>query len=132
MLLKIHDNVLNGYSVSRTNKTILLETVYRHSDPHEYTNVLFTDVFAYFFENDSFEIGTVLFDIVEVSPERIVDNNWALFEEKRPHGWPGSWATSKDNATTFLGNNAIKAFEISSSCGLCGWVLSKTVEQSAR
>lgn len=132
MSLKIHDNVLNGYSVSQINKTILLETVYRHSDPHKYTNVLFTDVFAYFFENDSFEVGTVLFDIVEVSPEHIVDNNWAQFEEKSPHGWPGSWATSKDDATTFLRDNTVKAFEIFSSCGLCGWVLSKKAEQSTR
>lgn len=128
MNISVHDNSLISYAVNEKEKTILFETVFLDGVPHEYTNVIFSGVLAYFFEDHSIEQGTIIFDISEIETHNILDSNWKRFEERRKWGWPGSWAKTKEIAIEYFKEHDIKGYEISSSCGLCGWVLAKNIE----
>jgi hypothetical protein len=79
MSISVHDNRLISYAVNEKEKTILFETVFSEKTPHEYTNIIFSDVLAYFFENHSIELGTIIFDIEESETHSILDTNWKKF-----------------------------------------------------
>lgn len=125
MPLSIHDNLLLGYSVKCEERKIILHTEFRDAQPVEHTDVVFDGVEAYQFENDVF--GTILFGIEEVEPSDLVRREQARFEEGRRWGWPGGWEGSLDDSIARLLERGIRAWEISSSIGLSGWVLAKDV-----
>ncbi len=131
MPISVHDNRLKRYTVNEGNKTILLETIFRDAETDEITNVLFSGVAAYFFENHSLQLGTIIHDIEEVDTATLLDSNWRKFEGGKKWGWPGYWAETKESAQTYFNENEIRAYDISSSCGLCGWVLAQGMEISA-
>ena len=49
MELSVHDNKLISYAVNEKEKKIYLGTVFPDKVSDEYTNVVFSDVAAYFF-----------------------------------------------------------------------------------
>jgi hypothetical protein len=127
MAISVHDNRLISYTVSDSTKTILFETVFDETS-NEFTKITFLNISAYFFEHHSLQLGTIFFDIKEIDVEIILETNWKRFEEGRQWGWPGSWADTKQTAKTYFQENAVRAFEISSSCGLSGWVLAQDMK----
>jgi hypothetical protein len=46
-------------------------------------------------------------------------------------GAPGPWAESLETASTYLLEQKIQAFDLSSSLGLSGWVLAREFSNSA-
>ena len=128
MSISVHDNKLVSYTVNEDAKIILLETFYGEKTSREYANIKFSNVLAYFFENHSIQLGTIIFDIEETTTDIILENNWNKFEAGKRWGWPGDWADSKEKASAYFEKNLIKAYEIGSSCGLCGWVLAQNME----
>jgi hypothetical protein len=62
-------------------------------DGKERTEVESSGVEGYDFERDNF--GTIIFDVIEKSPARIVAENEDLFENGRSHCWPTGGDTSK-------------------------------------
>ncbi len=128
MALSIHDNILISYTVSEQEKTVLLETYYDADQPFEYTNVLFTDVLAYFFENHSLYHGTIIYGVEEDNAESVLESNWQRFEDGKKWGWPGPWADTKEKAQSYFKDHSIKAYYLSSSLGMCGWILAKKME----
>lgn len=124
----IHDNLVLRYVVDRVRRTITIATEFDGDAQHEFTDVVFKDVVAYHFEHDSFELGTILFSITDRPGRDAV--GWAeqLFEDGRPFGWPASWNTSLEDSRRYLDANGVRAFEVTSSVGLCGWVLAGSMD----
>jgi hypothetical protein len=130
--IPIHDSVVLGYEVDAEKCEIRIRTEYRNGGGAKTPNatradVIFCDVAAYSIVNDSF--GTILFDIEEVDPFQIIEDNWESFERGyRASGWPGNWAHTKDAAIAYLKNKSINGYSIGSSIGLSGWVLAKSLK----
>lgn len=128
MARSIHDAHLIRYTVDRAARQLRLETVLPERDAPELTDVVFRDVVAYYFEHDSFELGTILFSIDEDDGASLVDDYPNLFEAGRAYGWPGDWNRSQAEAKAHIASANLRAFLVCSSIGLGGWVLAGAVE----
>jgi len=129
MNLSVHDNLLLSYSVNARLKEIRLHTsTYPYDDPQEYVDVLFSGVVAYHFECDNF--NNILFGVEEVSLEAIYDQYSEMFERLRKHGWPLLSCDTKEIMLQNLHQQEIKAYEISASLGLTGWVWARSCTRS--
>lgn len=125
MPVSIHDNFLLGYEVDATKRQITLKTEFRERG--EFTNVVFSGVEVYRFENDSF--GTILSEIVETDPQALLAEQWMSMEAGyRQSGWPGPWAASRESAKSYLAKTKARAFHVESSVGLSGWVLASSMQ----
>jgi hypothetical protein len=130
--LSVHDNRLIGYEVHCQNRRIVLHTEYLDApEYHESTDVVFHDVTCYFFENDS-EFGTIIFGIDDVSALDIYDQNIQRFLDNLCYGWPGNWAKSRETAATYFDDHQVCGFELTSSCGMTGWVLAREMRLVSR
>ena len=125
MDISVHDNRLLSYYVSSEKAEICLHTVFADHEPHEHTDIVFTKVAAYHFENDNF--GTIIFDVDETDLKTLYSENKGLFDRGRSYGWPGHWNTSEDALLAYLIQQEIKAFALWFSYGMSGWVLAKTM-----
>lgn len=125
MSLSIHDNLLVSYEVHCEQRIITLRTEYRvENKPTEFTNVFFEGVQGYHFENDAF--GNIIFDVTDVPTEQFLKEYGAEISELyRMAGSPGPWVADIVSAPEYLLEHGIKAFILSSSLGLSGWILAK-------
>ena len=121
----VHDNTLIAYAVHGKNRTITLQTEYPHTDPAELTDVIFEDVLAYHFQHDL--MGNIIFDIEEVDLASCLHDNQALFEAGQQWGWPLGWEPQKESMECYARRMGLRAFELSASYGMTGWVLAKTM-----
>jgi hypothetical protein len=125
----IHDNRVISYEVDGQNRRVVLHTRFEERQPFEVTDVIFEGVLAYHFENDNF--GNILFGIEEVPVEQLVQENRSLFEQGAPYAWPGPWNDTPETSVHHLIAKGAKAFEISSSYGLSGWVIAESYRLQA-
>jgi hypothetical protein len=127
----IHDNRVISYEVDGERRRIVLRTRFEDREPVEHTDLIFEGVLAYHFENDNF--GNILFGVEEVSVPQLVEGNRRLFDEGSKYAWPGPWNQSTQAAVQHLEAAGARAFEISSSYGLAGWVVAESyrLEQAA-
>lgn len=116
----VHDSVLLAYTVESAERQITFQTLYNQK---ERTDVVFSGVLAYHFEGDS--LRTILFDIYEVSLEKLLAEHAALFERRRNYGWPVLVYGSPEELLQKLRLYDVKAFEVRSSYGLDGFVLAQ-------
>jgi hypothetical protein len=119
--ISVHDNVLVSYSVRAEEKRIVLHTEFRDREPHEFTDVIFEDVLAYDFQNDLF--GTIIFDIREVDLSKLIEERSELFEDGWRYGWPRGWDPRKESMLDYARRLNARAFELSASYGMHGWIL---------
>jgi hypothetical protein len=117
----IHDSRVISYEVDGERRRIVLHTRFEDRDPVEYTDLIFEGVLAYHFENDNF--GNILFSVGEVPVQQLVDDNRHLFDKGSKYAWPGPWNESCEASVQYFESQRAKAFEISSSYGLAGWVI---------
>lgn len=127
----VHDYHLVGYEVDGDAKRIVLRAEYRYPNiPMEKTNVVFEGVAAYSFRYDC--LGNIIFAIEEKLLENAVREHWSEFDAGYRHsGWPPFWELDKSKAEqriARLAENGVKWFELSSSYGMGGWVICRTVE----
>jgi hypothetical protein len=66
----IHDNNIYGVSLNCEHQRLTLHTEFTDRTPFEYTDVVFRDIVAHHVEHAL--SGNILFDVVEVAPEKIV------------------------------------------------------------
>ena len=125
MAVSVHDNLLISYEVQCEARTIILRTGYRvKNEPTEFTNVIFKDVQGYHFRNDAF--GNIIFGLEPVPVEEfLAEYGPEISESYRVAGAPGPWAADIGTALAYLRERGIRAFILSSSCGLDGWVLAQ-------
>jgi hypothetical protein len=127
----VHDNLLYGYEVACEGRRIVLHTEFRDGGVEEFTDVIFSGVVAHHFQDVL--TGNILFGIDEMDVEQIVQSWGELFSEGTRHGWPD--VIKYDNPAdlvAMLRERGVKAFEISSSFGLRGFVLATAMELRAR
>ena len=123
----VHDNFIVGYEVQCERREVRLFTEYRDGDKLERTVVVFSGVEAYTFRYDC--MGNIIFDIEEVSAESIVSARQAEFAEgHRLSGWPRFWRDSLDEVYKYLREQETRGFELSSSYGMDGWVIARSME----
>ncbi len=125
MEISVHDNTLHSYCVSADRKEIRLHTSYAAQDSQEVSDVVFTGVVAYRFELDNFM--TIIFDVYETNVDAIYTDERGMFEDGRKYLWPGTWNTSDESVLAYLVDNEIKGYRLSSSIGMVGWVLAKSM-----
>jgi len=127
MALSIHDNLLVSYEVQCEARTIILRSEYRvENEPTQFTNVVFTGVQGYHFENDAF--GNIILDVEAVAIDQFLKEHGAeISESYRMAGSPGPWAANLETASGQLVEQGIQAFILSSSYGLSGWVLAREI-----
>lgn len=121
--ISVHDNHLVSYEVLCERREIRFHTEFRdRGEPYEFTQVLFTGVVCYDFDYDS-DLGNIIFDIDEIPAADIYLDHAEQFRAGVRFGWPGEWAESADAATAYFLDHGIRGFHLSSSLGMCGWVL---------
>jgi hypothetical protein len=125
MVPSVHDNELISYEVQCEARTIIVRTEFRVKDkPREFTNVIFSGVQGYHFENDAF--GNIIFGFETVPVEQFLTEYASeISESYRMAGAPGPWAANLETASAYLRELGIQGFILSSSCGLDGWVLAQ-------
>jgi hypothetical protein len=119
----VHDNRIIAYFVLAKEKRIILETEFCDRKPHEFTDVIFEGVLAYDFENDLF--GTIIFDVKEVDLSILLKEHAAMFEAGWRYGWPRGWDKGKEEIEVFVRRQNMRAFELSASYGMTGWVIAE-------
>lgn len=125
----IHDNRVVSCEVDGEGRRIVLHTRFDERTPVEYTDLIFEGVLAYHFENDNF--GNILFGLEEVPVAELVAGYRTLFEEGSKYARPGSWNESPEASIDHFRSHAAKAFELSSSYGLAGWVIGESYRVEA-
>ncbi|HXC53397.1 MAG TPA: hypothetical protein VN634_21100 [Candidatus Limnocylindrales bacterium] len=127
----VHDNHVYAYVVDCEARRLVLHTAFRDKMPHEFTDVVFREVCAHFFEHVL--KGNILFDVEEVSLERLLRENAVLFEDSWHFAWPPiEYAGNLVTLVAKLTSGGTKAFSITSSYGLSGWVLAAGCERVVR
>ncbi|MDR2945168.1 MAG: hypothetical protein LBV79_00250 [Candidatus Adiutrix sp.] len=125
----VHDNIIASYLVDFANERLLLKTqYYDESEICENIDVIFEGYWAHRFEHE--QPGSIIFDIEECAPARFYESEHELFEKNRNHCWPIAYQTpdTRTELMKFMRDNGYKVFEILSSLGLCGWVISQRME----
>jgi hypothetical protein len=126
MKLSLHDNTLLSYTVDCRERRIVLRTAYLNGSAAEHTEVVFEGVLAYLFENDTF--GTILFDIEEVPVGDLFREHQDQFTRLQNYGWPAVNRAGGESVLEAALRLGAKGFEITSSCGLFGWVWAREMQ----
>ena len=74
----------------------------------------------------------IIFDVCEMDLAVLTDTHSAEFEAGWRHGWPWGWEKNKESVLSYFQRVEVKAFELSSSYGLTGWVVAKQMTKAAR
>jgi hypothetical protein len=83
---------------------------------------------AYVLENDSLELGAILYGIEKRPGTDALKWSREALESGRAFAWPGWWNENADKAKEHIESSGLHAFEISSSIGLGGWVLASRMD----
>lgn len=126
MEISVHDNLLTSYTVDAENRQICLRTKYPYGE-EEKTEIIFSGVFTYYFEADNLQ--TIIFDVEESTLEVTYEQYQSLFGRLKNYGWPSTQPYSKEELFAMLRGQGVKAFEISSSFGLVGFVWAVSMEK---
>ena len=130
MDISVHDNIIVSYEVLCEQHEIRLHTKFYDRQPVEHTDIVFRGVEAYFFHHDNFQ--NIIFDIMEIPVEDILVEDHVQFEEGRRWAWPGVWNDSESAMRAYLTECGVRGFSLSSSLGMHGWILAKSMEKSLR
>ena len=118
----IHDSIIQSYKVDFEAEALIINATYFMGEILEKLEVSFEGYLAHAFENEM--KGSIVFDIQECPLDLFFKRESALVRERKSFGWPISYETENE-LIKFLQTHKYKAFEISSSYGLCGWVFAK-------
>ena len=128
MIPSLHDNFLVSYEVDCERREVKLRA--RRADWAEepLTRLIeFTGVQGYHFQNDAF--GNVACSLEEIPLDIFFSEHGSeIVESYRLACAPSPWAGDMNSAQQKLADIDIKAFVLSSSYGLSGWLLAKTFE----
>lgn len=117
----LHDSRIISYNVDIQNKTLKMITQNLDEEPYE---VIFDEVLSHYFENVISD--NIIFDIEEISVNTFIENQKDLIENSLPYGFPVSVEpiTTKE-LKKYLVDKNFKVYDISSSIGLCGFIIAK-------
>ena len=120
-----HDYRVTGYVVDGIGGTI---TFALRATNDETSRLTFHGVKGYFLEHD---LGrNIVSAIKEGGLPEFLEENAPLFSEEKKWGWPLFWKGSTYATMEYLAENHAKLWEISTSYGLCGWVVATGASES--
>lgn len=136
MPVSVHDNWVYAQSVDHERCRLVLHTVYPHSQPPEFTDIVFEGVAVHHFEQQKVGGGpnpaNVLFDVEEGDPRDVLAEYADLLARTRNHGWPVLRYEGVDDLAALLTAGGAKCFRVSGVCGLDGFVFAAALELRAR
>jgi hypothetical protein len=123
MLPSFHDDYLISYEVDCEARYIRIRV--REWEPEGRTRtVVFNGVEGYQFNHDAF--GNIVFSLEPVPIEEFIsDFGSEVAESYRLAGAPGPWAADLGSTYEVLTAKGVRAFVLSSSYGLSGWILAR-------
>ena len=117
----VHDNEILSYCVDIQNNKLEMSTKYYDK---EKINIIFTDYIAHRFEYVTY---TNIINHIEQTPvEKFIKKNKDMLEDGLRNAFP-IFATSIESLQVYLEKNEQRIFEISSTLGLCGFVIAKEI-----
>jgi hypothetical protein len=134
-----HDFRIVGYAASGALRrlTFELDWPYDSAPPAPVGQLAFIGVESYFLEQDLGE--NIVYSFAEVPLRGFLEQWQSRFEHECRWGWPKFWRPTPhplqpveqvlDEALAYLCSKNIKCVELSSSCGLSGWVLAASIEE---
>ena len=127
----IHDNFVYSFIIACEERLIVLHTEFRDSGAGEFTDVVFSGVVAHQFQDVL--ASNILFGIEAVEVDQVV-RSWAdLFADRKRYAWPNQIKyRDPEHLVSLLHERGLKAFEISSSFGLSGFVFATAMELRRR
>lgn len=125
MMRSVHDNTVYAYTVDCRQKCIILQTEYGDGTPRELSDIVFDGVIAHRFDNQL--AGNILFDVKETELAALIRAEADLFDHARRYGWPEVEASTNDEQLAALLGGGTKAYGISASYGLSGWVMAESM-----
>lgn len=130
MSRSVHDNLVYAELTQYEDRRIVLFTKFRDGVTPEYTDVEFRGVVARLFEHEL--PGNILFGIDEVDLAGLCRANAEVFTRGKRYGWPHPKHDDLEDLIANLAAQGVRAYEISSSCGLSGWVLAEAMRLLTR
>jgi hypothetical protein len=128
-LPSFHDHYINGYRVNGRARTIHLELARPDEDrarAHSVT-ITFSGVEGYLLEHD---LGVnIVYSIEEQPLTQFIEENASAFVEGAKWGWPLFWKGSVESTIAWLTQRAARAWALSTSYGLFGWVVAREATQ---
>jgi hypothetical protein len=132
----VHDNWVYAQAVDHERCRVVLHTIWPHSDPPEYTDIVFEGVAVHHFEQQKMGGGpcpaNVLFDVEEADPLDILGQYQGLLARTRNHGWPVLRYDGLEDLAAQLTAGGARCFEVHGVCGLHGFVFARSMELRAR
>lgn len=122
---KVHDNIIISYQVDFENETFIIKTQYDDDKICENTDVSFTGYLTHIFHHEM--KNSIIFDIEEYPLNSFLESERELIEEGKNYCWPIIHETTSE-LVKYLELNDYKTFSLSSSLGLYGWVLAKSMK----
>jgi hypothetical protein len=130
-VISVHDNSVYACVLDCENRRITVHTAFRDREPHEFTDIVFHGVCAHYFEH--MLPGNILFDVSEIEIDELVSENAALLAASWRYAWPPiEYRGDLDVLSAALKNTSLRAYSMSSSYGLSGWVLAMECERRPR
>ncbi|HVS71934.1 MAG TPA: hypothetical protein VHQ47_11820 [Phycisphaerae bacterium] len=127
----MHDHVVYAYSVDCEERRVVVHTVYRGGPSAKFTDVIFGDVVAHYFEHVLPE--NILFDVAEADVAAVVREHGSLLADSWRYRWPAvEYRGDLDVLIEKLKAAGVRAYVIESSYGLSGWVLAGSCKRVAR
>jgi len=125
----VHDSLVYAVLVECERRIVTLFTAYPHWEPTELTDVVFTGVLAHHFRHVL--EGNILDEIVAVEVNAFVGEHAGDFDRASKWGWPPDY-TAADAFRESLRVGGFQPYEISSSYGMSGWVIARSLRYLPR
>lgn len=118
-----HDHYISGYSVNGRARSLELEIARPEDDEESVVSLhlIFNGVEGYLLEHDL--AVNIILDVEEQPIGEFLQENATLFRVESKWGWPLFWRGSVENTTSSLSALGARAWVISTSYGLSGWVV---------
>ncbi|QWP76565.1 hypothetical protein J5226_23795 [Lysobacter sp. K5869] len=124
----MHDSLLVGYSVDGERRTLSLRLRPHHGNAPGPFRIEFDGVFAHRF--DAPLLPAIVSDLEEAPAAALIEDEWDDIQAReRRNGWPGgAWKIGDlQAARAYVEREGLNAYWLSSSYGLDGWVLARSV-----
>jgi hypothetical protein len=132
----VHDNWIYAQAVDHERCLIVLHTVYVHTEPPEYTDIVFAGVVVHHFEQQKVGGGevpaNVLFDVEETDPLLVLAQYEELLARTKDYGWPVPDYEGLEDLAEQLTAGSARCFEVNGVCGISGFVFARSMELRAR
>ena len=127
VLPSFHDYLLTGHAVDGEQGTLSFTLRWPYDEipvDIQRAMITFSGVSAYLLEHDLGQ--NILLDIEEFPLAQCLNAQATRFDEQCRWGWPRFWQHGHEAALSTLTQQGVRAFAISPSYGMSGWILARS------